>query len=178
MRLNFASTTLISLTILFFINLNQSYPQESISEFAIDDTLVIGAEDERMIITVDEVERTDSYPEMFKQPSSYGQETAYRSPRQGSDFVLINIKIVEKRDLKVKPSEYRITKSQLVDDKGETHRMSKQLYNITDPKNKSAFMFFEMPKDATPVKLKYYYQYREEPPKPQEIIIGEIEIDL
>jgi len=40
------------------------------------------------------------------------------------------------------------------------------------------YMIFEMPKEATPVQLKYVYQYREEPPKPLEIKFGQIDIDL
>ncbi len=135
-------------------------------------------EDERVSIIVDKVERTDSYPEMFKQPSSYGQTTTYRPPWEGNDYVIINIIIVEKRDLKVISSEIRLTKSQLVDDRGKTHRTTQQLFNITKRERKPVFMFFEMPKDATPVQLKYYYQYREEPPESQEIKIGQLDIDL
>jgi hypothetical protein len=40
------------------------------------------------------------------------------------------------------------------------------------------YLLFEMPKDASPVQLKYHYDYREEPPKSQEIIIGQIDINL
>jgi len=124
------------------------------------------------------VERTDSYPEMFKQPSTYGQTTTYRPPREGKDYVVVNIIIVEKRDLKVMATELRLTKSQLVDDKGETHRTTQQTFNITKREKKPVSMFFEMPKDATPVQLKYYYQYREESPESQKIKIGQLDIDL
>ena len=67
MRFNFVLIILISFTILFFININKSYPQESISETAIDDTLVIGSEDDRISIVVDSVERANSFPERLKE---------------------------------------------------------------------------------------------------------------
>ena len=36
-----------------------------------------------------------------------------------------------------------------------------------------------MPKDvAIPVQLNYIYQYRDEPPEPQDIKFGQIDIDL
>jgi hypothetical protein len=101
MRFNFALITLISFTILFFININKSYPQESISETAIDDTLVIGSEDDRISIVVDSVERANSFPERLKQPDFPGQKTVYKPPSKGNDFVFIHITIVEKRDLKI-----------------------------------------------------------------------------
>ena len=46
------------------------------------------------------------------------------------DFVLINITISEKKDLKVGFSEYRVTKSQFVDNTGKIHLMHQQLFNI------------------------------------------------
>ncbi len=166
MRFNFTLTMIISFVVLFFINLDKSFSQEFVGE------------DERIIITVDSLERIDSFPESLKQPDLPGQKTVYTPPREGNDFVFIHITVVEKIDLKVKTREYRLTKSQLVDDRGETHRTTQQTFNITKREKKPVFMFFEMPKDATPVQLKYYYQYREESPESQKIKIGQLDIDL
>ncbi len=182
MRFNFVLIILISFFILFFININKSYPQESISETAIDDTLVIGSEDDRISIVVDSVERANSFPERLKQPDFPGQKTVYKPPPKGNDFVFIHITIVEKRDLKIEVREARITKTHLIDDRGETHFAHQQQSDIpiddTYPLKKMGYLMFDMPKDATPVQMKYLYQYREAPPNPQEIIIGEIDINL
>jgi len=138
---------------LFFIHHNKSYSQK------------LKGEDERIIITVDSVERADS---------SY----TYGSPSEGNDFIFINITVVEKRDLKIKNEELRLTKTQLIDDIGETHSASEEQLNITIPEKKTGYLLFEMPKDAIPVQLNYFYQYREESPKSQEIKIGQIDIIL
>ena len=181
MRFNFGLITLISFSILFFVNFNNSYPQESISETAIDDTTIIGGEDERISIFVDSLERTDSYPERLKQPDFPGQKTVYKPPGKGNDFVFIHITIVEKRDLKIEVREARITKTYLIDDRGETHFAVQQQSSIpidkTYPLKKTGCLMFDMPKDAIPVNMKYLYQYREEPPNTQDIIIGEIDIN-
>jgi hypothetical protein len=170
MRFNFTLTMIISFVVLFFINLDKSFSQEFVGE------------DERIIITVDSLERIDSFPESLKQPDLPGQKTVYTPPREGNDFVFIHITVVEKIDLKVKTREYRLTKSQLVDDRGETHLAGQQQTSIainpTYPFKKNGYILFEIPKDAIPVQMKYLYQFREEPPKPQEIIIGEMDINL
>jgi len=182
MRFNFRLSLPILFVILFFIIINKSYPQESISETAIGDTTIIGGEDERISIIVDSVERTDSYPERLKQPDFPGQKTIYKPPSKGNDFVFIHITIVEKRDLKIELREARITKTHLIDDRGETHLAVQQQSSIsidkTYPLKKMGSLMFDMPKDAIPVKMKYLYQYREKTPNPREIIIGEIGIDL
>ena len=182
MRFNFGLSLPISFFILFFIIINKSYPQESISETAIEDTTIIGGEDERISIIVDSLERTDSYPERLKQPDFPGQKTIYKPPSKGNDFVFIHITIVEKRDLKIEDREARITKTLLIDDKGETYLLGQGNFSIpfdkTYPLKKMGSLMFDMPKDATPVKMKYLYQYREETPNSQDIIIGEIDIDL
>jgi len=170
MRLNFTLTLIISFVVLFFINLDKSFSQEFVGE------------DERIIITVDSLERIGSYPERLKQPDFPGQKTVYNPPSKGNEFVFFHITIIEKRDLKIEVTEARITKTHLIDDRGETHLAGQQQTSIainpTYPFKKNGYILFEMPKDATPVQMKYLYQYREEPPNPQEIIIGEIDIDL
>jgi len=133
-------------------------------------------EDERINITVDKVERADSFPERLRQPNA-----TYQPPEKGHDFVLIHISVDEKKDLRIEPSEVRIRKPNcphLIDDRDSTHWVSFTHFNITIPGKKIGYLVFEMPKEATPVQLKYIYQYREEPPKPQEIKYGQIDINL
>ena len=167
MRFNYALTTLISFSVLFFINLDSTYSQEIVGE------------DERIIITVDSMERFDSFPEKYKGAPIPGYTTTYKPPLQGNDFVFIHITLVEKMDLKVAPSEKRMTTILLIDDKGNTHRASEEKLNITVPEKSPGYVLFQMPKDATPVQFKYQYQYREGPPEPQEIKIGQIDaIDI
>lgn len=182
MKFNFRLSLLILFVILFFIIINKSYAQESISETAIEDTTIIGGEDERISIIVDSLERTDSYPERLKQPDFPGQKTIYKPPSKGNDFVFIHITIVEKRDLKIEVREARITKTHLIDDRGGTHFAVQQQSSIpidkTYPLKKMGSLMFDMPRDATPVKMKYLYQYREDIPDSQDIKIGEIVIDF
>ena len=165
MKFNFALTTLISFAVIFFINLDSTYSQELVGE------------DERIIITVDSIERSDSFPEKYKDPPMAGYTATYNPPRQGNDYVFVHITLVEKRDLKVAPSEKRMTTILLIDDRGKTHRASEQKLNITVPEKKPGYMIFQMPKDATPIQFKYQYQYREE--GLEEIKIGQIaDIDI
>ena len=182
MKSNFRLMLPILFVLSFFIIINESYAQETISKTAKDDSLIIGNEDERIAVVVDSVERTDSYPERLKQPDIPGQKTVYKPPSKGNDFVFIHITIVEKKDLKIEVREARITKTHLIDDRGEAYFTVQQQSSIpidkTYPLKKTGSLMFDFPKDATPVKLKYLYQYREEPPNPQEIIIGEIDVGL
>ena len=79
MRFNYALATLISFSVLFFINLDSTYSQELVGE------------DERIIITVDSMERFDSFPEKYKDAPTPGYTTTYKPPRQGNDFVFVHI---------------------------------------------------------------------------------------
>jgi len=138
-------------------------------------------EDERISITVDKVERADSFPERLKSDIP-GYTPTYIQPKKGYDLVFIHMTIVEKRDLKIKPSELRIIKPNsphLIDDQGKTHWVQEYQLNITIPEKKTGYLIFVILKEAAiPSQFKYIYQYREEPPKPQEIKFGQIEIDL
>jgi len=133
-------------------------------------------EDERISIIVDKVERADSFPEELRDPGF-----TYHPPEKGKDFVLIHLTIVEKRDLRIKPQEERLFKPNsphLIDDRSETHWASFAQFNLTFRPKKSGYLAFIIPKDATPVQLKYVYEYRDELPKPQDILHGRIDIDL
>jgi hypothetical protein len=133
-------------------------------------------EDERISITVDKVERADSFPERLRSPNA-----TYHAPQRGHDFVLIHVTVVEKKDLRIEPLEVRLNKPNsphLIDDRSEIHWTNFTQFNITFPEKKTGYLVFVMPKDTTPVQLKYVYQYRDEPPKPQDILHGQIDIDL
>jgi len=133
-------------------------------------------EDERISITVHRVARADSFPERLRSPYA-----TYPSPEIGHDFVLIHMTVVEKKDLKIDFREKRIRRpnsSHLIDDRDKTHWVSFIHFNLVIPEKETRYLVFEMPKEATPVQLKYIYQYREEPLKPQEIKFGQIDIDL
>lgn len=163
MRFNFALIKHISFAVLFFISIDKANSQETTIE------------DERIIFTVDSLERNDSFPEKLKIP---GQTNTYRLPYKGKDFVFIYIIFVEKRDLKIKLTELRLTKSRVIDNSGKTHMAIEQTFFKKSSQKKEGWMIFEMPKDVTPVQLKYFYQYRDETPKKNEIKIGQIDIDL
>jgi hypothetical protein len=136
--------------------------------------------DERLAITVDKVERADLFPEKFRNPNF---EDA--PPEKGNDYVLIHISVVEKRDLKVALGEHRLARPDsphLIDDQGNTHWASFAQYNIlvgmSSLFGKGGCMVFQMPKNATPVQLRFVYPYREDAEKPKEIKYGQIDIDL
>jgi hypothetical protein len=139
-------------------------------------------EDDRISITVDSVERADLFPERLKEIDilSGKPRYQYRPPGIGNDLVFVHINIVEKRDLRIESSEFRLTDIYLIDDSGDSYKAieGKFTINITLKGNKSGYYIFEMPKNKTPVLMQYSYQYREEPPKPQKILIGQIEIKL
>lgn len=163
MRFNYALTTLFSFAVLFFIIIDNAYSQE------------ITVEDERIIFTVDSLERTDSFPEKLK---ISGQTNTYRLPYKGKDFVFIYIIVVEKRDLNIEMTELRLTESHVIDNSHKTHMAIEQTFYEISSRKKGGWMIFEMPKDVTPVQLKYFYQYRDATPKKKEIKIGQIDIDL
>ena len=168
MRFNSALTTLISFAVIFFINPDSSYSQEFTEE------------DELISMTVNKVERTDSFPERLRQPNA-----TYKSPRQGNDFVFIHIHVDEKKDLKVDVmdlSSRQPNSPHLIDDQGKIHWPVLYEYHIPPGTmalyGNDGFWLFEMPKEATPVQLKFVYPYRGESPKPKELKYGKIDIDL
>lgn len=135
--------------------------------------------DERISITVDKVERADSFPERLRTPN-----ITYRPPKKGHDIVLIHISIVERKDLKVHSTELHLERPnshRLIDGRGEAHWADAAQFDITDRSTffgKGGYLVFQMLKEATPVQLKFVYPYREKPPKPQKIKYGQIDIDL
>ena len=159
MRFNYALTTLISFSVLFFINLDSTYSQELVGE------------DERIIIAVDNVERYNSFPKSLKQAPRPGYRTRYKSPKRGNDYVVIYFTVVA--ELK----EFKYSKAQLIDDRDTIHKVLQHTLrsntNATDTivSTPHGEIFFEMPKDATPVHMKYYYKNEDESEGLQEIKI-------
>lgn len=120
-------------------------------------------EDERICITLEKLTRVDSFPEELRDPGA-----EYKPPKQGNDLVLIHIGVVEKTDLKVKPTELFIAppnSPHLTDDQGKTHWAAFAQYSLAIGKptlfGRGGYMVFEMPKEATPVQLTFVYPYRE-----------------
>ena len=161
----------VTFALLVFTGLDKSYSQK------------LTGEDDRIIITVDSIERTETFPERLKEIDfNTGKPAQYKPPGEGNDFVLISITEVKKRDLKINPMEGVIINTHVIDDKGEIYKVSQLNFqipiNITYPSKISGYLLLVMPKNATPVQLQYSYQYREEPTESQEIKIGLINIKL
>ncbi|MBN1159057.1 MAG: hypothetical protein JXA61_06720 [Bacteroidales bacterium] len=158
-----------SFLFLFFLSLN-TYSQVS------------NGEDERILVTVDSVETTATFPEWLKEPNITGQTRIYRQPDEGNVYIFIHISIVEKNDLLVEMSERRLTKTHLIDDEGESHFSLQQQTNINFsdgyPKKETGFIIFETPNNIKPVLLNYFYQYRENNEEGQDIKIGQIGVEL
>ncbi len=134
-------------------------------------------EDERISITVDKVERADSFPEELRSP-----HYTYLPPKKGRDLVVVYITVVEKKDLKIGMTGLRLKRPKsphLIDDQGMTHwGRTFQFFTTSRPKI-TGYLIYDIPKEVTTlVHLKYVYQYREEPPKPQEIKFGRVDVNL
>lgn len=140
-------------------------------------------EDERISITVDKVERVDSFPERMKSKiPGYTPSIESIRPKKGCDLVFIHIRIVEKRDLGIKFEDLEMQRPNsphLIDDQGMIHwGRTYQFFTTSRPKI-TGYLIYDIPKEVTTlVHLKYVYQYREEPPKPQEIKFGQVDVDL
>ena len=94
-------------------------------------------EDERISITVDKIERVDSFPERMKSKSQdYTPLIESTRPIKGCDLVFIHITIVEKRDLRVQAMDLRMQRPKsphLVDDQGKealNFQISVTIYGI------------------------------------------------
>lgn len=140
-------------------------------------------EDERVSIVVDRVEVVDSWPERLKKKDVIpGRKTVYNPPRKGYNYVFVHYTKVEKIDLNIKLTDCILTRTQLIDDRGGAHQMDQDNSNIpietTYPRKIVGYMICEIPKDATPVRLKYIYQYKDEPSESQERKFGQLDIDL
>jgi len=113
---------LVSVFLFFFVFSLTLFSQEESKEKKI-------WEDERISITVDKVERVDSFPDKYKLPNA-----TYLPPNEGCDFVFIHVTIVEKRDLKTASSELKTNKPNcphLINDRGETHWAGTLQFDIT-----------------------------------------------
>lgn len=161
----------VTFALLVFTGLDKSYSQKLIGE------------DDRIIITVDSIERTETFPERLKEIDfNTGKPAQYKPPGEGNDFVLISITEVKKRDLRINPMEIVIINTHVIDDKGKTYKVSQLNFqipiNITYPSKSSGYLLFVMPKNATPLQVQFSYQYREKPPESQEIKTGQLDIML
>lgn len=149
MRWNYVLTTLFSFAVLFFIIIDNAYSQE------------ITVEDERIILTVDSLGRTDHWA-------------------KGWDFVLIYVHVFVKIDLNVSAMSTRLMKHRVLDDAGFFYNAIEHFIDRFGSEKREEYLEFEMPKDVTPVHLTYLYQYWDETEKKRKkkIKIGQIDIDL
>jgi uncharacterized protein YceK len=136
-------------------------------------------EDERIIVTVDSVIRSISFPEIFKIP--YERDVIYHPPSKGYEYVLVQLTIDEKKDLNIEPTEENISKSYLKNERGfsnpvETERVSDNPIGVLTKVHRS--MLFEMVKSETPIQLRYYYFYGLGSSKGKVIKAAYIDIDL
>ena len=170
MSFNFALSTFILFFVFFFINPDSLYSQ------------VIVEEDERIIVFVESLARADSYPESLTVSG-----LLYSIPLKGNDLVLIYLNIVEKRDLRIDKADKKYTDMHLIDNNKD--RYEARIHGIVDPDSptrRREYVYFQMPKVATPVLLEINYPYREaEAPKSRtgllkkdKIRTGQLNIDL
>ena len=154
MRAKYAFTALILFPIVFFIDIESTYSQEPVGE------------DERIIISVDSVERVDSFPERLKSKPILGFTTTYKRPAPGNDYLFIHFIKIDK------PAKF--SEAFLIDEKDKIHPASQEtLTFVMGEENIKGYIIFEIPKVATPVLLKYYYQNEDESSGLQQIIIGQ-----
>lgn len=122
-------------------------------------------EDERIGITLDKLERTDSYPSELKTP---GQE--YSSAKEGYDFVFIHLTIahIEGVHLGLVSKETTLVDAESREYKAANAKFPIQLKDLTDisagykiVEGSSGFVVFEIPEHAEPVDLKFVYPYSE-----------------
>lgn len=162
---------LISVFLIFFVFSLMLFSQEESKEKKI-------WEDERISITVDKVERFDSFPDKYKTPNA-----TYRPPDKGCDFVFIHISIDEKKDLNMNQMDLRLGRPNspyVIDGQGGAHWASIAQYSGGGSKlfGGGGYLFFHMRKESTPVQLEFVYPYREEPPKPKKTQYGCVSIKL
>lgn len=136
---------------------------------------IFSAEDERITVSVDSLERADTFPDKLKNPN---QNNTYRLPKKGKDFVFIYITVNEKVDLKVSWMQFRLTKSNVIDKNGKQYFAINQVMKNVGKPNRHGFIIFELPKNIIPIKLNYVYQYRDEKPKRKKIKLGQIDLNL
>ena len=139
-------------------------------------------ENEHIILTVYKVERIYSFPERLKLNMA-GYTPAYERmrPKEGHNFIFITFTEDRKKDAKIKLKSPPLKKpniSHLIDDQGKIYWLRREIFIDSGPHKQMSYYVFSMPKDAVPTQLKYIYHYLEEPPKSQDMKIGQIDIDL
>ena len=163
MSLRFAMHLGISFVVLCFLEFDSAFSQE-----------LIGG-DERMMITVDSIERTNSYPEKLR-----FRDATYRSPERGKDFVFIYITTFEKVNLNLSGGERRFSGTYLVDNNGRTHVAHSETWTSTNlemsDSRKNGYLHFSLPIGSNPVEVMYNYQYRDE--SARKVQMGQVNIDL
>lgn len=139
------------------------------------------AEDDRVGVTVEKVERADSFPERLRR-----EDARYLPPKGGNDFALIHVRVVHKRDLDTNMMDNLYTGPAcpvVTDDQGKTYRADYGQFVGLPPLGSAArtlegYIVFTLPKQATPVQLRYVYAYRETGDRSRKIRYGQIDIDL
>ena len=141
-------------------------------------------EDERIGITLDKFEKTDSYPSEFKSPGY-----RYPPPKKGYDFIVIHITVAIIKDVHLgMPQPSSPTKPNLVDAQGKIYKLANLQYKGIEYREglksdyeiiqgaKGIFLF-EFSKKAKPALFKFAYPYWESWEE-KVIKYGQIDIDL
>lgn len=126
-------------------------------------------EDERIAITLDKIERTDSYPSEFKMPGY-----RYPPPKEGYDFIVLCVTVTQIKDIHLgMPERSAQTKPTLVDTHGNVYELANVKYTGVEYKEgltgsdyeiiqgaKGIFLF-KTPKNEEPKIFKFVYSYWE-----------------
>ena len=135
--------------------------------------------DERIGITVDKVERAAEFPKHLRETG-----LTYLPPALGYDYVIVHVSIVGKKDLNVALTESWGSKPNsphLVDDLGEKYWSQIAQYNVTrgfHPLGEGGYIVFQVPKQTTPVELKFIYPYRDETDPSKSIRYGQVDLRM
>jgi len=137
------------------------------------------SEDERVILTIDSLERADDYLDKLK---TKGINAEYRSPRQGTDYLFVYFTIIDKVDLKVGLTEFRLTNTNVICDDNKYYKaLTQQYVNLSFSsvnQDKKGFIIFELPIEIRPTELRYFYQYRDDIKPKKKIKLGQINVPL
>lgn len=137
------------------------------------------SEDERVILTVDSLERTGDYPDKLK---PQGINAQYKTPRQGMNYLFVYFTITDKVDLKIGLTEIRLKNTNVLCDNNKYYTTSEQQFtNLSFSsvnKDKEGFIIFELSIEIEPTELRYFYQYRDDNKPKRKIKLGQINVPL
>lgn len=142
-------------------------------------------EDERIAITLDKLERTDSYPSEFKTPGY-----RYPLPKESYDFIVICFTVTHIKDIHLgMPERSAKTKPTLIDAHGNVYELDNVQFTGIEYKDgltgsdyeiiqgaKGIFLF-KTPKNEEPKIFKFVYTYWESWEK-KVIKYGQIDIKI